>query len=103
MLNQHRLVEQRRPASGNEHQPAIAPREMLFQHFHYVRLNVDCRSRVMVFGTLCHPTHMLRCTCTTRRNSKGHSSNHGKAHHDDRGKAKVATGDDPSRWYAPSE
>ena len=56
MLIQHRLVAQRRPAFGNEYQPAFAPREMLFQHFRYVRLNVDCPSRVVVFGTLWHPT-----------------------------------------------
>jgi hypothetical protein len=29
MLIQHRLVAQRRPAFGNEYQPAFAPREML--------------------------------------------------------------------------
>jgi len=53
---QHRLVARRRPAFGNEYQPAFAAREMLFQHFRYVRLNVDCPSRVVVSGTLRHPS-----------------------------------------------
>src|SRR3984893_689503 len=53
---QQLLVARLRPAFGNEYQPAFAAREMLFQHFRYVRLNVDCPSRVVVSGTLRHPS-----------------------------------------------
>jgi hypothetical protein len=62
---QHRLVAQRRPGFGNEHQSAFAPREMLFQHFRYVRLNVDCP--LWFLGRCGIPLHMLRRTCTTWR------------------------------------
>ena len=55
---QHRLVAQRRPGFGNEHQSAFAPREMLFQHFRYVRLNVDCP--LWFLGRCGIPLHMLR-------------------------------------------
>jgi hypothetical protein len=72
MLIQHRLVAQRRPRFGNEHQSAFAPRETLFQHFRYVRLNVDCP--LWFLGLCGHPTphatphvhHVARSTGLSR-------------------------------------